>query len=197
MLKQTIEFEDYNGDQTSETLYFNLNKTELIEMEALRPRLDAWLKSIGGTPRDLTPAESLEMLHIIKIIIERSYGVRSADGKRFEKTPEIFREFTQTAAYDAFIFWLIEDPDRANTFMEGVLPKDIAANSRASTAATVVSLPSADQNKNEKTFADYTPKELEELPQEEFERIVGRDPSKMSREQLQAAFRRKNSSPSQ
>ena len=38
MLKKTIKYTDYNGQQREEDFYFNLNKAELAEMEMSKKR---------------------------------------------------------------------------------------------------------------------------------------------------------------
>lgn len=120
MLKKTVQYEDFNGDKQTEVLYFNLNKSELLELEmSMAGGLEQFMNSIMET-NDMS-----EMFRQFKRIVLAAYGVRSDDGKRFMKSPELLEEFTQTAAYDAFFMELVQDENVAADFIKGVIPKDL------------------------------------------------------------------------
>jgi len=125
MLKQTFQYTDYDDTVVQETMFFNLTKTELTENLHLKEELEEMSSIIEGENHELTSAEIKKIVELVKTFIRLSYGVRSEDGKRFAKSPEIWTEFTQTAAYDGFLFSLFEDPKRAVAFMSGILPADI------------------------------------------------------------------------
>lgn len=126
MLKQTIEYTDFDDNLARETLYFNLTKTELADNLHLQDELQAIEKSYtGDAKRELSTAEVKNVLDLVKTFMRLSYGVRSSDGKRFIKTDEQWIEFTQTAAYDSFLYSLFEDPTNALNFMTGILPKGL------------------------------------------------------------------------
>lgn len=127
MLKQVITYEDFNGNEQTETLYFNLTKTELAENLDLKDRFDALYEDLKGPKRDLSAAEVSWILDLVKTMMRLSYGERSEDGKRFAKSEQIWNEFTQTAVYDAFLFSLFETPDKAVSFLLGILPQDLRA----------------------------------------------------------------------
>lgn len=121
MLKHTISFEDYEGDQVTETLYFNITKTEMIELEVEHQEgLDEWLQTIMKTNDRKT------LFNEFKKIVLLAYGQKTPDGKRFIKNDELREAFSQTAAFDALIMQLSTDADISATFMKGILPKDIA-----------------------------------------------------------------------
>lgn len=125
MLKQTVSYTDFNDQETTETLYFNLTKTELADNLNLEDELQKIQTDFTGRgDRPLEKHEIRRVLELVKTFMRLSYGVRSEDGKRFRKTPEIWEEFTETAAYDAFLFSLFQDPEKAFGFMIGILPKD-------------------------------------------------------------------------
>jgi hypothetical protein len=83
VLKKRITYEDFNGEEVTEELYFNLSKAELVELELSRP---------GGMQEHLQKiVESEDGKAIItefKELILMSYGQRSEDGKRFIKNQE-------------------------------------------------------------------------------------------------------------
>ena len=128
MLKQTVNYTDFDDNECSEVLYFNLTKTELTENMNLKDELEKIQEDFtGDKARQLEEHEIRRILELVKTFMRLSYGIRSADGKRFIKTPDIWEEFTQTAAYDAFLFGLFETPSKALEFMTGILPKDLRA----------------------------------------------------------------------
>ena len=53
----------------------------------------------------------------------KSYGEKSADGKRFIKTPEIAEAFSQTEAYSVLFMELATNADSAAAFVNGIIPK--------------------------------------------------------------------------
>ena len=61
-----------------------------------------------------------------KRFILASYGEKSADGREFNKSPEITKRFTSTEAYSELYMELITDEKAAADFVTGVLPKDMA-----------------------------------------------------------------------
>jgi hypothetical protein len=118
VLKRPITYEDFNGDTVTETFYFNLTKTELLNWQAsVEGGMGAVLQRIIDTN------DAHEIIKNMQDIILRAYGKKSDDGKRFIKSPEIREEFEQSAAYDALFMELSQSDDAAVTFLVGVMPK--------------------------------------------------------------------------
>ena len=133
MLKKTIKYTDFNGNEVTEDFYFNLTKAEVAEMELGASRLDADGNVKGGM-QDLlaeivASGSGQRIMDTFKEILARSYGIRSEDGKRFIKSKELFEEFTQSAAYSEFFMELITDADAASSFIKAVMPADLAVES--------------------------------------------------------------------
>jgi hypothetical protein len=147
MLKKEITYEDFNGDTVTETFYFNIGKTELMELEVERKEgMEAWLKTIAEADDRKT------MLAEFKRIILLAYGQKSPDGKRFIKTPELREEFSQTAAFEALFMSMITDEGVASSFIIGALPRDLGReaekrveNENKLAAAKNVELPESNQ----------------------------------------------------
>lgn len=99
MLKQVVKYEDFDGNQTEETLYFNLNRMELLEFQA-RYGKDDMAKYIEKVVAD---EDYEKMYSLLKDVVMSSYGVRSEDGKRFIKNDQLREEFEQSLAYEALI----------------------------------------------------------------------------------------------
>jgi hypothetical protein len=120
MLKREITYEDFNGEKATDTFYFNLTKTEIIELEvSYEGGLEAALKRIVATN------DSKNLIAEFRRIVLLAYGVKSDDGKRFIKSNELREEFSQTAAYDALFMELATNDEAAATFIKGIIPKDM------------------------------------------------------------------------
>jgi len=136
MLKHEITYEDYNGDTITEAFYFNLTKSELIELEVEHDEgMYEWLQKITKTNDRKT------LISEFKKIILQSYGQKSPDGKRFIKTDELREEFSQTAAFNALFIQLATEDGIAATFIKGLLPKDLSAEIDKATEVPEVSPP--------------------------------------------------------
>lgn len=122
MLKKTIKFTDYDGNPREEDFYFNLTKAELSIMEmshvgGFRKKMERIIKAQDG------PA----LIEAFQDIIQTAYGVKSDDGRRFVKSPELFEEFKQTEAYSELIMELLGSEKGAAEFIAQVMPQDVVA----------------------------------------------------------------------
>lgn len=122
MLKREITYEDFNGDTVTEVFYFNLTKTELLELEVEQEGgLSATLQSIVETK------DNRHIINEFKKIILMAYGEKTPDGKRFIKSDELREAFSQTAAYSALFMELATNENAAANFINGIVPPDLAA----------------------------------------------------------------------
>lgn len=121
MLKKTITYTDYDGNERKEDFYFNLNKAEIMEME---------MSTSGGMAEMLQKiVDSQDAPAIIKAFKElvlKSYGQKSPDGKRFIKNATLREEFEQTEAYSQIFMELATNADEAAKFVNGIIPNDVA-----------------------------------------------------------------------
>lgn len=121
MLKKTITYTDYNGVPRTEDFYFNLSKAEVMEME---------MTTAGGMTefinRIVAAKDAPAIIQIFKDLILKAYGEKSLDGKRFVKSEEISRAFSQTEAYSQLFMELATDSDLAAKFVNGILPADVS-----------------------------------------------------------------------
>lgn len=123
MLKKTIEYTDYDGNQRKEDFYFNLSKAEVTD----------WLTTSGGYTLDkvmdrLVKSENVkEIMEIFKDIIYRAYGEKSLDGRRFVKSKEVKDNFIETEAYSELYMELVGDSKKAADFIAGIMPADWSA----------------------------------------------------------------------
>lgn len=130
MIKKTITFTDYDGNERTEDFWFNLSKAEVAEME---------LGTAGGITkmieRLVQEQDGKRIVEIFKDLICRSYGVKSPDGKRFIKSKDLTEAFTQTEAYSDLFVELMSNPDLAAAFFAEVLPKIDGAAAKADAPA--------------------------------------------------------------
>ena len=83
MLKKTISYTDYDGNQRTEDFYFNLSKAEITEMElSMEGGMRAYIKRI------IAAKSQLELVKLFKDVVLKSYGKKSADGRLFMKNVE-------------------------------------------------------------------------------------------------------------
>ena len=91
MLKKTLTYTDYNGNEVTDDLYFHLSTMEVVRIQTeLDMREDEELDEYAlriGQEKNLKA-----ILQFIDLIVQRSYGVRSSDGKRFDKSPKVLED---------------------------------------------------------------------------------------------------------
>ncbi len=128
MYKKTMTYNDFDGNEHTETFYFNLTKAELIQME---------LTQEGGMSNlieEVTNTDDVpRLVELFNTIIDKSYGKKSVDGKYFIKNEEVLQEFKQSQAYSDFYTELVTNTDAAVEFINNIVPKDLigAANNSA------------------------------------------------------------------
>lgn len=129
MIKKTIKYTDFNGTAREEDFYFNLTEAELMDLNlSEKGGLKGYLESI------ISAQDEPAMVNLFKQIINLSYGIKSVDGRKFMKSPEILAEFTSTQAYSNLYMSLITNGDEAIKFITGVVPEDFQKRITESTA---------------------------------------------------------------
>lgn len=131
MLKKTITYTDYNGNDRTEPFYFNLSKAELMEMQlGTTGGFDAMVQNI------INAQDVPTLMTVFKEIILKAYGEKSADGKRFIKSEEISKAFSETEAYSNLYMELVTDAKAAANFITGLVPKEIGDKAKIEMAKT-------------------------------------------------------------
>jgi len=118
MFKKTIKWTDLNGVEREEDFYFHFSQSELTEWELSKDGgLSAYIEKIVA-------AKSVpQLIELFKFLLLHSYGVKSDDGRRFIKTPEVVAEFSQTEAFSQLFMELVTDTTAATAFINGIIPK--------------------------------------------------------------------------
>lgn len=122
MYKKTIEFEDFDGNIRKEDHFFHLNKSEVIK----------WLTTSGDYTLDKvlerlsTERNGKKIIEAFENLIRMAYGRKSLDGRKFEKTEEIWKDFYQTEAYSILFMELITDAKKAAEFVNKIIPESLS-----------------------------------------------------------------------
>lgn len=116
MIKKDIKFRNFEGEEQTETWYFNLNELEATKLEASFP---------GGMTKFIENMNEEEdgdrILNLLEMLILKSVGIRTKEGSRFVKSEEIVADFQSSPAFPALFVDLAVDGDRAAAFFTGVL----------------------------------------------------------------------------
>lgn len=122
MLKETRIYEDYDGVERKEDFYFNLSKAELAEMELSNDGgLENYIQKI------IDAKDGGKIIKVFKDLLLKAYGIKSDDGKRFIKSEEISKAFSETPVYSDMFMELATDDEKAARFVQGIIPKDLNA----------------------------------------------------------------------
>lgn len=120
MIKWTIKYTTYDGEDVEEDFYFHLNKAELAKMQFdANGAYSQYIERLQNE-RDLK-----ELGQLYANIILSSYGKKSDDGRIFRKSKEMRDEFECSEAYSVLFMELLSDADKAAKFAKGVLPTDL------------------------------------------------------------------------
>lgn len=118
MLKRTIKYTDFDGNDRSEDFYFHLSKAEVVEME---------MGVTGGMTqmiqRIVAAQDGKQIIETFKSLILKAYGEKSPDGKRFIKNQELRDSFEQTEAYSILFMELATDAEKSAAFVNGIIPQ--------------------------------------------------------------------------
>lgn len=119
MLKKTVTYIDFDGNERTEDFFFNLTEQEIAEME---------LSTEGGLGNFINKAvaakSQVELIELFKKLILAAYGVKSADGRRFVKNVAVREDFMSTQAFSDIYMELVQDADKASAFFNGIVPKE-------------------------------------------------------------------------
>lgn len=127
MIKMNVSAETFDGDMVTETLWFHMNKVDLIELQQSEPGgfTDTLQAFMSRKPEDWTMKDKFKLFDFFRTMVDKAYGERSSDGKRFRKSPEILANFKDSVFYDEFVLSLLEDEEKSIKFFNGVMPKTL------------------------------------------------------------------------
>ena len=117
MLAKKITYTNFNGEEVTETFYFNLTRAEISEMQLNHPGgYSDYLEKI------IDSKDTKEIIDAFTKFILDSYGEKSPDGRFFDKSEEMRKRFHTSEAYSVLLMELIEDPNKAAEFINAIIP---------------------------------------------------------------------------
>lgn len=124
MLKQSITYENYDGEQVTEICYFHYSRAEIAEKE-----LDPVNSLSARFRKVINEKEPKQVMAFVKDLILDSYGQRTPNGG-FLKNQQLRDEFAASEAYSELILSLVQDGEKLGKFFEGVMPKQMIENAK-------------------------------------------------------------------
>lgn len=136
MIKQTVDYVDFNGQERKEDFYFHLSLPELTRIEAeVGSNLSEYIKELAGTQDVKT------LLDFLERIILTSYGKKTTDGKSFLKSEDSRHEFEHSQAYAELFEKLLTDAKMAEEFGKGIGTQSKSQQKKNSVDPKVEQLP--------------------------------------------------------
>jgi hypothetical protein len=136
MLKKIINYTNFNDEEVTEEFFFHLSKIEIIEMEnEFEGGMVKMIKTITDS------GNGGLIIKTFKDFILKSYGVKSPDGRKFDKTIQIRDDFACSPAFDQLLTELMTDAGSAAQFVAGIMPKDLATAEEVKAAVMKAGLP--------------------------------------------------------
>ena len=126
MIKQTVTYTDYNGNERTEEYWFNLSKAELLRLETTTK--GTFQKMLENA---VASEDNYRIIEVFEDLIKHSIGMKTLDGKYFKKPKEFVEDFMQSEAYSTLLFDLLQDAEKANAFIRGIMPSDLMAQAEA------------------------------------------------------------------
>ena len=131
MLKKTITFTNYDGEEQSVDAYFNLTRTECMDLNLEYEDEGGLIGKLKKMINEKKTGEHIPQkpaVDFVRLIVERSYGVRPKDDpslflKEDENGNPYYRKFRQSLAYHTYVYKLLSGEESLDEFVENVMPK--------------------------------------------------------------------------
>lgn len=117
MYKFRVKYTDMDDNQREEDLYFNYTERELATWQVKNGNLMAYLERL------VNQFNAEDMMIFLEAFVQGAYGIKSDDGRSFDKGSSYVKNFKYSMAYDAYITLLLSDRKKAEEFIVNVVPK--------------------------------------------------------------------------
>lgn len=155
MVKKTVTYEDFNGVERTEDLYFNLNELEVVKLASDLP--DEITDTISGNATTAAEAEAIAtkfveklgtngIIEFIEKLLLKSYGVKSEDGRSFIKNEKLSKDFEYSGAFSAIVMDLMTDDKAASDFVNQIIPAKLAAKLAEAGGNKLTQFPNSNDN---------------------------------------------------
>lgn len=121
MISRTIDYVDYNGVERRDTFYFHLNKADLWKLQiGKNGQFDKYMQTL------MDSNDNAQIWNTMEEVLHMCVGKKSADGRKFDRSPAAKSDFFDTEAYSEFIQMLMtgnngKDPNYAADFFNGLI----------------------------------------------------------------------------
>lgn len=137
MLAKEITYTDLNGNERTNTYYFNLTKAELIEYDAMFE--DGVFNYLTMLMKNQEKMKG-KIISVFKDLILRSYGEKTEAG-RFIKSQELRESFAASEAYSELFMEITSSEDAATNFISAIIPKVPVEDKKDAKPAVVLNAP--------------------------------------------------------
>lgn len=118
MFKKVITYFDYDGNKQTETFYFHMSKSDVIEMAA-GGDLQERLERIIGTN------DNQAIFRQFKDLVRMAAGRRMPGGQTFDRSPEAKAALMDSPAFDELVLELCTDANAATDFVKNLIPEQM------------------------------------------------------------------------
>ena len=128
MVKKTLTFNDFEGNEITKDFYFNISKMEFRELDR---KIPGGLQNMIDQIR--TEKDQDRMLDLMSTLILASYGEKAEDGRFVKEDPwgrKLSSFFKISEAWDVLFLNLLQNEQELNEFLTGIVPKDVAENAK-------------------------------------------------------------------
>lgn len=138
MYVKKMTYTDYDGNERTETFRFNFSRAEAAQME---------LSHAGGLRKHLQKIidekDQVAIINYFKDLILAAYGEKSDDGRRFVKSPELSKAFSETEAYSDLYLLLATNATEAAKFVNEIIPQDLEDHMKKLSGSGLKAVPNA------------------------------------------------------
>ena len=115
MITKEFTYVDFLGVERTEEARFHFSTEEILSLESSKNGgLIEWIKKAASTNN------TEELMPIFRKVILSSYGEISPDGRRFVKSEEMSKAFSETPMFSMLIESFFENTDNAAQFFKEV-----------------------------------------------------------------------------
>ena len=121
MIRKTIKYHDFDGDEREDEFYFSLNETQFAKLNGLFPGgMEAY------TAKITKDKNADEMYRLIDTIVTAAYGERIGNNfvKKAPNGQPLSDFFVNTEAYDNLMTELLSGENNLINFLMGCLNKE-------------------------------------------------------------------------
>lgn len=119
MLTKEITYTDLNGNERTDTYYFNLTKAELLEYDSSFE--DGVLNYLTFLTKNGDKMKG-KLVLAFKDLILRSYGEKTPNG-RFIKNDELREAFAASEPYSELFMEITSSEENAANFINAIIPQ--------------------------------------------------------------------------